>query len=107
MSEPRHLAHGEHGTKGIAHMRDGDDLCAIAELRFKILDPHIAIIANGHNDDLCAGSPREELPRDDIAMVLKPGEQNLIALFDAIEAIAMGDEVDALGRAFCIDNLGA
>ena len=48
---------------------------------------------------------RQELPRDNVAMVLHLGEEDLVAALEKFISPGMGDEIDALGRAPGEDDL--
>ena len=63
------------------------------------------VAGDGQVDKLGAGALGEQLPRDDVAVVLHLGEQDLVAGLDVLRAPGLRDEVDALGGAAGEDDL--
>jgi hypothetical protein len=77
----------------------------VAEEPLVLLEDHLAPIVDRRDAQPGPLLDAEELPGDDVGVVLEPRDDDLVALADVAAAPALRDEVDALGRAAHEDNL--
>ena len=69
------------------------------------VEVELAFVVDRHDAERRPGLLANELPRDDVGVVLHPGEHDLVARPEVGAAPALGDEVDALGAAAREDHL--
>src|SRR5271166_1133959 len=94
-----HLTRWRDRPESIRHLAERYDLRAWAQQFFVLLKNDLAaIIYRGHAQ---AGAllRTEHLPRNDVGMVLKPCDDDLVVLVDIAASPRLRDEVDALGGA--------
>ena len=82
-------------------MDEGEKLHAIQQRR---LEGQRAVVRNGNEAQFRASAFGEELPRDEVAVVLHFGEQNHIACAEIANAPSVRNEVDGLGSSACEDD---
>ena len=99
------LLHRVLPAEDVRHLRHGDDLRALGNERFNLLKIHAAIRRALDKFQLRAGLAADHLPRQQIAVVLHDGHEHLIARLDVRQAVAVGDEIQALGRVAGKDDL--
>ena len=99
------LLHRVLPAEDVRHLRHRDDLCAPADERFDLLKIHAAIRRALDKLQLRARLAADHLPRQQIAVVLHDGHEHLIARLDVRQAVAIGDEIQALGRVAGKDDL--
>ena len=92
-------------AENIRHLRHGDDLRALGNERFDLLKIHTAVGRALDELQLRARLAADHLPRQQIAVVLHDRHEHLIARLDVRQAVAVGDEVQALGRVAGKDDL--
>ena len=76
-----------------------------ADERFDLLKIHAAIRRALDKLQLRARLAADHLPRQQVAVVLHDGYEHLVARFHVRQAVAVGDEVQALGRVAGKDDL--
>jgi hypothetical protein len=96
---------GIHGAERVRDVRKRGDLCPCAEQRVEGADVERAVVANRRHDEARARALAEQLPRDDVRVMLEARDQHLVARRKAL-AEARRDEVDRFRRAAREDDLG-
>ena len=86
-------------------MGDRDHLRLAFEQRRVGVHVEQAVVGDADPVDLGARALGEELPRDDVGVVLHLGEHDPVAGADVGGAPGVGDEVDRLGRVANEDDL--
>ena len=99
LGETGHLGGGIDGAEGIGDVREGDELGTGGKQSLEGHEVDLAARRDGRDNDPGAGALGDDLPRHDIGVVLEVGEQDLVTGLEVGPAPALGDEVDALGRA--------
>ena len=94
-----------HGPQHVADVRHADDAGALVEELFVFLHAELPVVGDGNDAQADALTGLQELPRDDVAVVLHLGEDDLVALLHESLSEAGGHEVDALRGAAGEDNL--
>ena len=97
--------HGVLPAENVRHLRHGDDLRALGDERFDLPEIHTAVGRALDELQLCASLAADHLPREQVAVVLHNGHEHLIPRLDVRQAVAVGDEVQALGRVAGKDDL--
>ncbi len=105
VGERRHLADGDDGAERVRDLGHRDELRARAEQARVLLEDHLAAVGDGHDLERRALLPRQQLPRDDVRVVLERREDDLVAGAEVLAAPRLRDEVDRLGRAAREDDL--
>ena len=97
------------GAERIRHLRDRHHFGARAEQLLEFANEEVAVIIDRRPFDHRAETLAEEVPRDDIGMVLHDREHDLVAFPQPHAAEARRDEIDRLGGVLGEDNffLGA
>src|SRR5262249_41750130 len=70
-----------------------------------LLEDDLAAVVDRGDAEARALLGAEELPRDDVRVVLEPGDDDLVARADVPPAVALRDQVDRLRRAAQEDDL--
>ena len=83
----------------IGNVRDRNQSCSRIEERFELVHPQHPRVIDGCHAQPRPGLLAQELPRDDIRMVLHLRHEDLIACLEPAAAIALRDQVDRLCRA--------
>ena len=97
--------HGVFPAENVRHLRHGDDLRALGDERFDLPEIHTAVGRALDELQLRAGLTADHLPRQQVAVVLHDGHEHLVTRLDVRQAVAVGDEVQALGRVAGKDDL--
>ena len=97
--------HGVLPAEDVRHLRHGDDLRVLGDERFDLPEIHAAVGRALDELQLRTGLTADHLPRQQIAVVLHDGHKHLVTRLDVRQAVAVGDEVQALGRVACKDDL--
>ena len=92
-------------AENVRHLRHGDDLRALSDERFDLLEIHAAVGRALDKLQLRTGLAADHLPRQQIAVVLHDGHEHLIARLDVRQAVAVGDEIQAFSRVAGKDDL--
>ena len=92
-------------AENVRHLRHGDDLRAPGDERFDLPEIHTAVRRALDELQLRAGLTANHLPRQQVAVVLHDGHEHLVTRLDVRQAVAVGDEVQALGRVAGKDDL--
>ncbi len=95
----RHLLRGRHGAERVRDFGERDELGARPEQLLIRVETNLPVIVHGHDLQHRARLRAKLLPRHDIGVMLKPGDDDLIVLADVLAAPALRDEVDGLGCA--------
>ncbi len=106
MSEPPYLANIVDSTHDIGDMGGADESGAVVEKRLKIIYLERAVFINVKNTELGTATLAKELPRNDVGMVLKRRDNNLVAFTHELIAPCVGDKVYCLSRITSEDDLG-
>ena len=88
------------------------ETCASATILVRVAEPLLercdverAVVADRGDDEPRARSFAEQLPGNDVRVVLEPRDEHFVAGCEAL-AEARGDQVDRLGRAARKDDFG-
>ena len=116
------LAHGlynicnrVHGADGVAHVGDGHHLGARVQKFGELAQIQVAIVLHGNDFDLGAFHLGNQLPAHDVRVVLESANQDFVARFEELAAVAPRHQVDTFGGAareydfvfaLCVDKLG-
>ena len=95
----------QHAAQHVGHMGQRDHAMARRDHRAHRVQIDPAIVGERHDVDMSADLLRHDLPRHDIAMMFQRGQQDAVARLQLRARPALGDEVDALGRAANINDL--
>ena len=88
-------------------MDHGDDAGAPGEEAVELVHPEVAALVDWHHSQRGACLLAYELPRNDIRMVLHPGDEHLVAGLQGRASPRLGHQVDAIRAAPCEDDLAA
>ena len=105
MREAHDLLDRHRRAERVRHLRDGDHLRARAEQLLEFVDEEIAVLVDRRPLDHRAVALAQEVPGDDVGVVLHDREHDLVAFLDALLAERVGDEVDRLGGVAGEDDL--
>ena len=100
-----HLAHGIDRSQDVRHVGDAHQTGALVEERGIRVGQELAAVGHGDDADDDAPAVAQELPGDDVAVVLHDGDDDLVALAEEGFTERRSQEVDALGGSACEDNL--
>ena len=100
-----HDLRGRDGAEGVRDRREGDQLRAAVEQPLVFLEDDLARVVDRRDAEPGARLGDQLLPRHDVGVVLEVGEHDLVTGSDVLASPALGDEVDALGRAADEDDL--
>ena len=92
-------------AQDVRDLRHGDDLRFLRDLRLDVFLREVAVLLKVDVLERRARRLGDELPRHEVAVVLRDGDDDLIASLDIAEAIAVGDEVQRLRRVLREDDL--
>ncbi len=88
-------------------MRDGDEAhAAVGEVRVELVEREPALLVDLEVAQRRAGLGGEQLPGDDVRVVLGLREDDRVAGAHVLAAPRVGDEVERLGRVLRDDRLG-
>ena len=83
----------------VRHVRDRHELDpALGEHRVELVERELAGLVDAQVAQLGPGLLAEELPGDDVRVVLHVGDEHLVALAHVLPAPRVGDQVDRLGH---------
>ena len=85
--------------EGVGDVADGHELRPRAEEPGVLVEQQLARVVDGNDAQEGAPLLAQELPGDDVRVVLDGGDDDLVARPDPRAAVARGDQVDALGGA--------
>src|SRR5271166_2487440 len=80
-------------------MSYGDEFCTGPEQFCELVEEHFPMIIDGHNADNGPHLFREQLPRNNVPVMLQFGKDDLIPLTDVFPPITLRHEVHRLGSA--------
>ena len=80
-------------------MGERDEPRPWSEQLLVLVQDHLSVIVNRRDAEACALLGRKQLPRDDVRVVLEPGDDNLVVFADVPAAPALRHQVDAFRRA--------
>ena len=86
-------------------MDDGHQLGARVQEFFVLVQEKLPVVVERGNLQDGAGLLGEDLPGDDVGVVLHPRDDYLVAFADVLAAVGLGDEVDSLGGSPDVDEL--
>ena len=92
-------------AEDVRHMRDRDELRFRREQRAIGVEIDLAVIGNIEPFQHRAFALAQQVPRDDVRMMLGDGEDDLVALRDFRCAHRVGDEVEGIRAAGGEDDL--
>src|SRR5213593_2093052 len=80
-------------------MNHRDETSAFVEKLFEFIQPDFPIVVDGRDAQARAALLAENLPRNDVRVVLHRRDDHLIASLEVLSSITLGDEIDGLGCA--------
>ena len=86
------------GAEGVADVGDGHQLRLALQQIGEGRHIEAVVVGQGNVGDLRAPLRGQELPGDQVGVVLHDAEDDQVALADVAAAPGLGDEVDRLGR---------
>ena len=92
-------------AQDVRDLRHGDNLRLLRDFRLDVLLREVAVLLEVDVLERRARRLGDELPRHEVAVVLRDGDDDLVASLDIAEAIAVGDEVQRLRRILREDDL--
>jgi hypothetical protein len=98
MRDPHHLLDRHDGAQNVRHLRDGDHLGTVGQQPLEFVDQEIAVFIHRRPFDDRALAFPQEMPGNDICVVLHDGEHDFIARPDPLAPEGLGDEVDPRSR---------
>src|SRR5208283_6124823 len=99
MRSSDHLCRGKCRAQGVRHLRKGRQSRAWTQLPGELVEGYLAAIVKRSDLQDDALLPAQNLPGHDIGVVLKAGDQHLVAFLQESLAETGGHQVDRLGRA--------
>ncbi|ENN89137.1 hypothetical protein RHSP_61761 [Rhizobium freirei PRF 81] len=105
MRDAADVLHRNNGSERIRHMGDGDELGPLRQALLEILDMERALVVDGHPDELGTLPLADEVPGDDVGVMLHDRDDNLVALAKLRHAPAVGDRVDRFRRVLGKDDI--
>ncbi len=88
-------------------MGEGDELRLEAQQHLEHVEPEDPLVGDRDELEVAVLLLDEELPRDEVRVVLHLGQDDLVAAGDVAAAPRVGHEVDRLGRVAGEDDLVA
>src|SRR6185312_415990 len=85
-------------SQRIGHMSDGHDLCARTDQLLELIQQQFTLIVDRDDAQLCPLLLAENLPRDDVGVMLHRADEHLVAGADVLAPVSLSYEIDALGR---------
>ena len=95
---PGDVGHGVDGAQGVGDVAQGDDPGPLGEEVVEVVEDPAALIVDLEIPDPGAGPVCQELPRDQVGVMLQDRQQDLVPLADVVHPPGCGDEVDPVGR---------
>ena len=92
-------------AQDVRDLRHSDNLRLLRDLRLDVFIREIAVFLQIDVLERRTRRLGNELPRHEVAVMLRDRDDNLIAGFDIVQAVAVGDEVQRLRRILGEDNL--
>ena len=105
VSNPDDVLDGIYCAENVADVCDADNLGAFVEEFLILIHLEQAVVGNGYNAQPYATSGLQELPRNDVAVVLHLAEDDFVAFLHESLTEARCYEIDALRRSASKDNL--
>src|SRR5579859_5290626 len=99
------LFNGIHRAQGIAHVHDGDELHTLVEHVFELVQKDVPIVIDGNYMDARTDVLTDDLPGDDVGVVLHIAEKHDVSCLQIRAAPGVGHEVDCLGTSLREDDL--
>ena len=93
--------------KRVRHVGEGDQLGLQAQQHLEDVEAEEAVVGDRDELEVAVLLLDEELPRDEVGVVLHLGQHDRVAAVDVPPAPRVGDEVDRLGRVAGEDDLVA
>ena len=100
-----HLADRVDRAQRVRDVGERDELRAETEEDLEDVEPEQAVVGDRDELEVAVLLLDEELPRDEVRVVLHLGEHDRVAARDVLPAPRVGDEVDRLGRVAGEDHL--
>ncbi|MCY1238885.1 hypothetical protein D9M72_516440 [compost metagenome] len=104
-SDAADLLDRNHRTQRIRHMGDGDELGAVRQAFDEVFDVERAVLVHRRPDKLGALTLTDEVPGNDVGVVLHDRQHDLVTLAELRHAVAIGDRVDRLGGGLGEDDV--
>jgi hypothetical protein len=100
-----HLCCGRNNAESVRDLRDGDQAGLRSEQLLVLIQQHLTAVIYGRDAQLRPLLRAEHLPWDDVGMMLKPGDSNLVVFLNIASSPALGNEIHAFGSAPNEDDL--
>ena len=101
------LADGIDGPERVRHVGERDELRLEAKEHLEDIETKDPVVGDRDELEVAVALLDEELPRDEVGVVLHLGQHDRVAAVDVAPAPRVGDEVDRLGRVAGEDDLMA
>src|SRR5262245_3492291 len=88
------LTDGVDCSQSIGYMGDGDDPRPRSQQAFKLLELEFAAIIDGRNPQLCSLLRAQNLPGNDVGVVLHLSDQYFVSCTDVRTAVSLRNQVD-------------
>src|SRR5581483_7617354 len=84
-------------AKRIGNVSDSDDLCARANQFLELVQQQLALIVDRDDAQLRALLLAQNLPGNDVRVVLHRADEHLVACTDVCASVGLSYEIDSLG----------
>ena len=106
-SDPDHVGDRVDRAQRVRHVGERDELGLEPQQDLEDVEAEDAVIGDRDELEVAVALLDEELPRDEVGVVLHLGQDDGVAAVDVAPAPRVGDEVDRLGRVAGEDDLVA
>ncbi len=100
-----HLPRGVDGAQSVRHLAEGDQLGGAFEQLVELVETELAALVDVDVLDVRAVGRGEDLPRDDVGVVVEDREHDEVAGLHVLAAPGVSHQVDGLGGASRVDDL--
>ncbi len=104
---PHDLGNRDNRPERVRHVDHRDDARAIGEEAVELVEPQLPAVVNRHRPERRTRLRAHELPRDDVGVVLHPGDEHLVTRLQERAAPGLRDQVDAVRTPAREDDLAA
>ena len=98
MRELDHFPDRVDRSQRVGQMDEGHQLRPRAKQLFELVHLQLAAVVDGRNAETGVCLLAQQLPRDDVRMVLHMGDENLVPRADVLTTEALRHEIDAFRR---------
>src|SRR5580698_1764370 len=95
MSRFDHFAYWRNDSKSIRDLRQCDEACLRSEQLFVFVEKHLTAVINRSDAQPRTLLGAKHLPRNDIGVMFKPGDNNFVVLLNVSAAPTLCHQIDA------------